>query len=135
MSYSSTALIYFLPGKSKHLNAQEDNSSEYPLETFFGLVTLTFALDLDILPFDLHAKIQVCMSVCSAVSTRHTDTHTYTHRRCQNYYNRHITDMGCKKLNPDSISDSTKWDSDSAGFGFELSRFRSRSEMVRFTHR
>ncbi len=30
-------------------------------------MTLTYELDLDILPLDLHAKIQVCMSVRSAV--------------------------------------------------------------------
>ena len=33
-----------------------------------------------ILPFDLHAKIQVCMCVCSAGRVR------YTHTQCQNYY-------------------------------------------------
>ncbi len=32
-------------------------------KTFFHLVTLTFELDLHILPFDLHAKIQFRMSV------------------------------------------------------------------------
>ena len=41
-------------------------------------MTLTFELDLDILPFDLHAKIQVCTSVRSAVSARQTHTHTLT---------------------------------------------------------
>ncbi len=35
-------------------------------------VTLTFKLDLYILPLDLHAKIKVCMSVRSAVRARHT---------------------------------------------------------------
>ena len=38
-------------------------------------MTLTFGLDLDILPLDLHAKIQVLMSVRSAVRVV-TDTHT-----------------------------------------------------------
>ncbi len=36
-------------------------------------MTLTFELDLDIRPSDLHAKIQVRMSVRSAVRARHTD--------------------------------------------------------------
>ncbi len=53
-------------------------------------MTLTFNLDLDILPLDLHAKIPVCLSVHWSVRARHTD------RRCQNYYTRHITDMGHK---------------------------------------
>ncbi len=45
------------------------HSIEIPIEMFFDLVTLTFTyeLDLDILPLDLHTKIQVCMSVNSAV--------------------------------------------------------------------
>ncbi len=45
-------------------------------------MTLTYELDLDILPLDLHAKIQVCMSVRSAVRVvthGHTDTQTHTH--------------------------------------------------------
>ena len=41
--------------------------SEYPLGTFFDLVTLTFELDLDILPLDPHPKMLVLMSVLSAV--------------------------------------------------------------------
>ncbi len=56
-------------------------------------MTLTFKLDLDILPLDLHAEIQVGMSVRLAmrvVTDTHTDTQTHT--RCQNYY----TDVGCK---------------------------------------
>ncbi len=36
-------------------------------------MTLTFDLDLDIHPPDLHAKIQVRMSVHSAMKARHTD--------------------------------------------------------------
>ena len=38
-------------------------------------MTLTYKLDLDILPLDLHAQIQVSMSVLSAVRVV-TDTHT-----------------------------------------------------------
>ncbi len=41
-------------------------------------MTLTFELDLEILPLDLHAKIQVCMYVCSAMrALKHGHTHTY----------------------------------------------------------
>ena len=40
-------------------------------------MTLTYQIDLDILPLDLHAKIQVCMFVRSAVIARQTHTHTY----------------------------------------------------------
>ncbi len=42
-------------------------------------MTLTFKLDLDILPFDLHTEIQVCMSdrlAMRVVTHRHTHTHT-----------------------------------------------------------
>ena len=41
-------------------------------------MTLTYILDLDILPLDFHAKIQVCMSVRSARRVRQTDGHTDT---------------------------------------------------------
>ena len=50
---------------------------------------------VDILPRDLHTKIQVCMSVRLAVRVV-THRHTDTHRRCQNYYTLHVTDGGCK---------------------------------------
>ena len=43
---------------------------------------LAYDLDLDVLPLDLHAKIQVQTSVRSAVRVV-TDTHT--DKRCQNY--------------------------------------------------
>ncbi len=57
---------------SKYLKAPGDRALNLPLGTlFFDMVTLTFQLDLDILPLDL--KIQVCISVCSAVRARHTD--------------------------------------------------------------
>ena len=71
--------------------------------TLFDLMTLTFwpmpltyGLDLDILPLDLNAKIQVCMSVCLAGTDRQTDRHIHTDTRCQNYYTRHVRDVGCK---------------------------------------
>ncbi len=37
-------------------------------------MTLTFKLDLDILPLDLPAKFRAGMSVRSATNARHTDT-------------------------------------------------------------
>ena len=78
-------------------------------------MTLTYELDLDIFPLDLHAKIQVCMSIHSAGIARRTDT------RCQNYYTHHVRDVGCKNFdvisrlcasdipteNSDNISDIT----------------------------
>ncbi len=39
-------------------------------------MTLTYELDLDILPLDLHAKIEVHMSVCLAGRVRRTHTQT-----------------------------------------------------------
>ncbi len=39
-------------------------------------MTLTFKLDLDILPLDLHTEIQVCMSIRLAVRVRRTHTPT-----------------------------------------------------------
>ena len=45
----------------------------------FDLMTLTYRLDLDMLPIDLHAKIKVHMYVHLAVRAV-TDTETYLHR-------------------------------------------------------
>ena len=42
---------------------------------------LAYELDLDILTLDLHAKIQVCMSIRSAGIARRTDRHTDQGRR------------------------------------------------------
>ena len=58
-------------------------------------MTLTYGPDLDILPLDLHAKIQVCMSVRLARIARRTNGHTDT--RCQNCYTHHVRDVGCNK--------------------------------------
>ncbi len=55
-------------------------------------MTLTYKLDLDILPLDLNAKIQVFMSVRSAGTSKQTDTQITW---CQNYYTRHVTNVGC----------------------------------------
>ncbi len=40
-------------------------------------MTLTYNLDLDNLPLDLHAKIQVCMSVRLEVRVVTADRHTH----------------------------------------------------------
>ena len=57
-------------------------------------MTLTFELDLDILPLDLHAKIQVCMSVCLV---RRVVTHTHTDRQTHNVETiTPVADAGCK---------------------------------------
>ena len=67
----------------------------WPRDLDLWPMTLTYKLDLDNLPLDLHAKIQVCMYVCSVGRVRWTDRHTHTHRRCQNYYIHHVRDVGC----------------------------------------
>ena len=56
---------------------------------------MTYKIDIDILPLDLHAKIQVPMSVSSAAIARRTDGQTP--KRCQNYYTQHVRDVGCNK--------------------------------------
>ncbi len=71
----------------------------WPCDLDLWPMTLTYKLDLDILPLDLHAKFQVRMSVRLAVRVvTDTQTDTHTHRRCQNYYTRHVTDVGCKNM-------------------------------------
>ena len=58
---------------------------------FHDLVTLNFIPDIDILPLDLHAKTEVCISVRSVMRARHTHT--------QNDNAKTITpvaDVGCK---------------------------------------
>ncbi len=55
----------------------------WPSDLDLWPLTLIFELDLDILPLDLHAKIQVRMSVRSArrvVTHTHTHTDRHTHR-------------------------------------------------------
>ncbi len=63
-------------------------------------MTLTFKLDLDIRPLDLHTEIQVCMSVRLAVrvvTDRQTHTHTDTQTMSKLLHpTRHIRDVGCK---------------------------------------
>ncbi len=67
----------------------------WPGDLDLWIMTLTYKFDLHIIPLDLHSEIQVCMSVRSVVRVV-THRQTDTHRRCQNYYTRHITDVGCK---------------------------------------
>ena len=67
--------------------------------TFFDLVTLTYELDPDFLRLDLHAKIQVCMSVRLAVrvvTDTQTDRQTDRHTMSKLLYTRHVTDVRCK---------------------------------------
>ena len=72
---------------SSHLQFQPFSIRLKYLKTFFFWpgdldlwpLTLTFEHDLDILPLDLHTKIQVCMSDRSSRRVV-TDTHRHTHR-------------------------------------------------------
>ncbi len=81
-----------LAGSYRHGWEGFNGISQWP---FFDPVTLTYELDPDILPLDHYAKIQVCISVLSIVRVRRTDTQI--ERRCQNYYPRHVRDVGCNK--------------------------------------
>ena len=63
---------------------------EISIRIIFDLVILTFKVDL-------HAKIQVCMSVRSSARARHTD--------------RHVTDVGCNSnQNMYSTHYGNKWE-------------------------
>ncbi len=65
----------------------------HPIEkTFFDLVTLTFELDLDNLPLDLHAKIQVCTSFRARQMDRRTERHIDDAKTITP-----VADAGCKK--------------------------------------
>ncbi len=64
----------------------------WPRDLDLWPMTMTYKLDLNILPLDHHAKNQVCLSVRSPTKVV-TDSHTHT--QCQNYYTRHATDAGC----------------------------------------
>ena len=57
-------------------------------------MTLTSKLDLDIVPLDVHAEIQVRMSVRLAVREV---THRHTATQYQNYYT-HLLTRGVKTL-------------------------------------
>ena len=64
-------------------------------------MTLTYEVHLDILPLDLHAKIQVRTSVRSAVRVV-TDTQMDRHTMSKLLHPTHVTDVRCKKqLLPD----------------------------------
>ncbi len=105
-SYSLQLILLQLHGWN-HWWSLEDIPCEIPIETSFlpcnldlWSMTLTYNLDLDILPLDLHAEIQVCLSVRLAVRV-------VTDRRCQNYYTRHVTDVGCNYLLTFSLTCAT----------------------------
>ena len=60
-------------------------------------MTLTYKLDLDILPLNLHEEIQVRMSVrlvVRVVTHTQTDTHTQTMSKLL-HLTRHRRDVGC----------------------------------------
>ena len=102
------------PGSDHSLRLPQCSSRLKDLKTFLTWwpwpLTLTFDLDLDIIPLDLHTKIQVHMSVRFAVRVA-TDRHTarHTHRRCQNYYTRHVKDVGCKKRKESNLLGVVLW--------------------------
>ncbi len=57
---------------------------------------LIYKLDLDLLPLELNAKIQVWMSIYLDERVRPTDTQT--DKQCQNNYTRHIREVGPKNM-------------------------------------
>ncbi len=77
-----TPHVVFLPvifpsfffGRSKALRSQLSNPMNIFLPCDLWPMTLTYKLDLDILPLDLHAKIQMCMSMYVDVKTITPDT-------------------------------------------------------------
>ncbi len=72
--------------------------NEHFLTSWPWPMTLTYKFGLDILPLDLHAKIQVCMSRYVCPFGRGSGNRcTHTDRRCQNYYTRHVPDVGCNE--------------------------------------
>ncbi len=79
--------LSFFFGRSIDKLQGSQKSMERPIELFWPCdvdlwpMTLTYLLDVDILPLDLHAKIQVCMSVRSPRRVRRMHTHTYGLRR------------------------------------------------------
>ncbi len=56
-------------------------------------MTLTYELDLDILPLDLHTKIQVRMSIRVAGISRRTHRHTHDVKTITHAH--HVIDVGC----------------------------------------
>ncbi len=59
-------------------------------------MTLTFELDLEIRSLDLHAKIQIRMSVCSA---GRVETHIHTDRKTHNVKTiTPVADAGCHNV-------------------------------------
>ena len=60
-------------------------------------MTLTFELNLDVFQLDIHAKIP-SLHVHPFGWDCETDIQTDT--QCQNYYTRHVRDVGCNKYTP-----------------------------------
>ncbi len=77
-SCSHQFLLWQVQGSQKSM--KRPNERFWPNDLDLWPMTLTYKLDLDILPLDLHAEIQVRISVRSAVRVvTHTQTHTQTH--------------------------------------------------------
>ncbi len=55
---------------------------------------LTYELDLDIFPLDLHGKIQVCLYLFSRQRSN-----THSEKQCQNYYTHHFRYFSIKMTN------------------------------------
>ena len=67
-------------------------------------MTLTFELDLDILPLDIHTKNHVRMSVRSALRVvTHTQTHRNTHTQTMSKLLHPIADVECNNLDKVSL--------------------------------
>ncbi len=90
LSNSFTEARHDLASKARsELDASQNSNWEIPLRWLANRFwPMTLIYELDILPLDLHAKIQVCMSVCYVRRVRrtHRRTDTQTDTQCQNYY-------------------------------------------------
>ena len=71
-------LLWQVDRQASQKSMDSHNEHFWPRDLDLWPMALTFGLELDILPLDIHAKIQVCMSVRSAVRVRRTDGHTDT---------------------------------------------------------
>ena len=85
MSYSCQFLIWQVQGSQKSI----EGLSEYFLTLWPWPLTLTYQLDLDIIPFDIQAKNQDCMSVRSAVRVV-TERH-----KMSKLFHLSLRDVGC----------------------------------------
>ena len=76
-SHFPAFLLWQVHRRLSEVNGMSQWTFSWPRDLLWPM-SLTYELDLDILPFDPHAKIQVRMSVCSAIILRRTDTQTHT---------------------------------------------------------